>query len=235
MTARGDWIVAPRHAVTATYKRNDEGNDRADAGVGYHTVPPVRDIVRSNFLSVGWTTSPGPRWTNEARAGFNLAPGEFRNSAGPENYRLGGLLFSNPTVNFQDQGRYTDTYNYRDNAEGHLGRHTLRLGFDVQQVRVESFDAFGVLPEMSLGIGAQSQFQMSGAPVPGRDRSGRTRVRPRPPVHAGRDRLERRADLQRPRPQLGLRRGPGATAGATASTRSRPTSRTACGWRPASR
>ncbi len=73
-----------------------------------------------------------------------------------------GLLVTNPTVNFAPQGRFTDTYNYRDDALAQIGRHTLQFGFDAQQVRVESFDDFGVLPTMDLGLGVRSRYQLSG-------------------------------------------------------------------------
>ena len=167
VTTRGDVNLNDRNALTATYKYTTEGVDRPDVGVGYHEVPPVRNSTRTNFLSAGWRASPGPRWTNEVRIGFNLAPGDFRNSAPPESFDLSGMIFTNPTVNFADQGRATDTYNYRDNVMFHAGRHTLRFGFDAQQIRINSFDNFGVRPAMSLGIGAQSLYQLPGLFFPG--------------------------------------------------------------------
>ena len=167
LTSRADWNLTSRDALTVTYRYSQEGNDRPDAGVGYSEVPPVRDIIHTNFLSAGWRTTPGPRWTNEVRIGFNLAPGEFRNSASPEDFLLGGMLFSNPVVNFQDQGRQTDTHNYRNDSIAQLGRHTLRFGFDAQQVRIESFNYAGALPLMNLGLGAQSIYQIPGLFFPG--------------------------------------------------------------------
>ncbi len=167
LTTRGDWNLTSRDALTVTYKYSQEGNDRPDAGVGYNEIPPVRDIIHTNFLSAGWRTTPGPRWTNEVRIGFNLAPGDFRNSSPPEDYILTGTLFSNPAVNFLDQGRATDTYNYRNDSIAQLGRHTLRFGFDAQQVRVNSFNDAGTLPQMSLGVGAQSIYQLPGFFFPG--------------------------------------------------------------------
>lgn len=169
LTTRSDWNVTARDAVTVTYKRTSESNDRPDddIGVGFSTQPPVRDAIRSQFLSAGWRTSPGPRWTNEVRIGFNLAPGEFTNSAQPEDYFLSGLLFTNPEVNFAPQGRATDTYVYRNNALAILGRHTLQFGFEAQQVRVNSFNEAGVRPYMVLGLGPRSIYQVPGALFPG--------------------------------------------------------------------
>ena len=167
VTTRGDWNLTSRDALSVTYKYSREDNDRPDQSVGYHESPPVRDVGHSSFLSAGWRSSPSPRFTNELRIGFNLAPGEFVNSAYPEEYLLENTLYTNPNVNFEPQGRTTNTYVYRDNALWQVGRHRLQFGLDVQQVRVEPFDYFGVLPTMRLGTGVQSQYQLPGAFFPG--------------------------------------------------------------------
>ncbi len=167
LTTRGDWNVTSRDALTATYKFSTEGNDRPDIGVGYSEVPPVRDSTQSNFLSVGWRTTPGPRWTNEARFGFNLAPGDFRTSTTHGEYRLAGMAFTNPVENFLDQGRDTDTYNYRNDTMAQFGRHSLRFGFDAQQVRIHSFNFGGVVPLNTLGVGARSIYQLPDFHFPG--------------------------------------------------------------------
>lgn len=172
VTTRTDWNVTNRDALAVTYKYREETNDRPDIGVAFYEIPPVQDVGHTNFLSAGWRTSPGSRWTNEARFGFNLAPGEFLNNARPDGFQLTGTLFSNPVVNFEPQGRYTDTYNYRNHSYAYLGRHTMQLGFDAQQIRVETFNNFGVLPTMSLGIGARSIYQLPGALFPGGIGSG---------------------------------------------------------------
>jgi len=169
LTARGDWNLTPRNALGVTYKTTEENNDRTDddIGVGYYDSPPVKDFQHTNFLSVSWRTSPGPRWTNEARFGFNLAPGDFRNSAFPERYRVTGTLYTNPDVNFAPQGRATDTYSYSDNVMAQIGRNTLRFGFNVEQIRINSFNEFGVIPTMGLGISVDSPYQVPGAFFPG--------------------------------------------------------------------
>ncbi len=172
VTTRTDWNVTSRDALAVTYKFRQETNDRPDVGVAFNEAPPVQDFGHTSFLSAGWRTSPGPRWTNEARFGFNLAPGDFRNSAQPDNYELTGMLFTNPNVNFAPQGRYTDTYNYRDHALAYFGRHAMQFGFDAQQIRVETFNSAGVLPTMTLGIGARSKYQLAGVLFPGGIGSG---------------------------------------------------------------
>lgn len=172
ITARGDWNASASGALAVTYKRSDETNDRPDTGVAYYEAPPVQDFVKSQFLSAAWRSTFGPRWTNEARFGFNLAPGDFRNSAAPIDYEVSGMLYTNPNVNFAPQGRYTDTFNIRDNAMALIGRHSVQFGFDAQQVRVESFNYFGVVPEMGIGLGVESEYQIPGALFPGGIDSG---------------------------------------------------------------
>ena len=172
ITARADWNASRSGSLAVTYKLTDETNDRPDAGVGFREVPPVQSFVQTQFLSAAWRSTFGPRWTNEARFGFNLAPGDFRNSAAPTDYEVSGMLYSNPNVNFARQGRYTDTFNIRDNAMALVGRHSLQFGVDVQQVRVENFDSFGVVPEMGIGLGVRSEYQIPGALFPGGIDSG---------------------------------------------------------------
>ncbi len=167
LTTRADWNVTSRDSLSVTFKYTREHNDRPDAGVSYDKPPPVRDVIRSNFLSAGWRTTPNPNWTNEVRIGFNLADGEFRNSDPPEDYLLTGMIFSNPEVNFLGQGRDTDTYNYRNDSTVQFGRHTLRFGVDAQQVRIDAFNDAGTLPELSLGTGDQSLYQLPGFFFPG--------------------------------------------------------------------
>ncbi len=171
-TTRGDWNVTSRDAVSVTYKYTEEINDRPDIGAAFYEETPVKSLGHTNFLSAGWRTSPGPRWTNEARFGFNLSPGAFVNETQPDDYLLTGLLYTNPVINFAPQGRFTDTFNYRDHALAQIGRHSLQFGFDAQQIRVESYDNFGVVPTMSIGIAAQSLYQLSGALFPGGISSG---------------------------------------------------------------
>ena len=94
ITARADWNASRSGSLAVTYKLTDETNDRPDAGVGFREVPPVQSFVQTQFLSAAWRSTFGPRWTNEARFGFNLAPGDFRNSAAPDRLRsLGHAVF----------------------------------------------------------------------------------------------------------------------------------------------
>lgn len=167
VVTRLDYAAADNHLLSGTYKFSREDNDRPALGIGYEPDPLVRDFGHSNFLSAALRSAFSPRWTNELRGGFNLAPGDFRSFEDRGASRLTGTLFTNPTVNFEPQGRYTDTYNFKNNTAGQVGRHSLRFGVDVQRIRVETFDQFGLLPTLALGLDVESQYALSTAFFPG--------------------------------------------------------------------
>ena len=167
VVTRLDYAASDKHRLSGTYKFSREDNDLTALGVGYDPDPLVRDFGHSNFLSAALRSSLSARWTNELRGGFNLAPGDFRTFEDRGDYRLASTLFTNPTVNFEPQGRYTDTYNFKNNTAGQVGRHSLRFGVDVQRIRVETFDQFGLLPTLALGLDVESQYALSTAFFPG--------------------------------------------------------------------
>ena len=166
-TNRLDYVLSEKHLVSGTYQYTRERNDRPDAGNAYHRVPVVEDVGHTNFVSVGWRWSPGPRWSNELRGGFNLAPRAFRTTENRGDFLLDGFLFDNPVVNFDPQGRYTDTFNFMNNTAHQRGNHSLRFGVQTQQVRVETFNSGGTLPTFLLSIEPQSQFALGNRFFPG--------------------------------------------------------------------
>ena len=167
VTNRFDWTLSAEHLVSATYKYTRERNQRPDSGNGYNRIPVVENFGHTNFLSVGWRWSPGPRWSNELRGGFSLAPVEFRTTESRGDRLLTGFLFTNPVVNFDPEGRYTDTFNFMNNTAHQRGNHSLRFGVQTQQVRVETFDSFEILPTFLLNIDPKSQFALGTRFFPG--------------------------------------------------------------------
>ncbi len=166
-TSRLDWVAADRHLLSATYKPSFEQNDRPGLGAGYHTKPVIRDDVGGHFLSLGWRFNPGPRWTNEARAGFNLTNGDFLSTENRPDVLTTGFLFTNPVVNFDPQGRRTNTFNWADNATLSAGRHTLRFGGSIQQIRVNTYDFGGTRPTLNIGLDNNSQYLLNTSFFPG--------------------------------------------------------------------
>ena len=164
---RFDLAANDRSQVSGTYQFTREDVDRPDIQTGFHTDPVIRNYGHTQLLSVGWRWSPGPRWSNELRGGFNLAPGDFRNFENRRAPDIGGFLFTNPVVNFDNQGRNTDTFNLMNNASVIRGKHSLRFGFWSQRVRIESFDFAGVRPSFSIGISLESPFTLNSRNFPG--------------------------------------------------------------------
>ncbi len=160
VTGRLDYYVSSKHSVSATYAWNRLFVDRPDAGVGYGPIPPVSNNDSVNFLSLAWRYSPTGSFTNEVRAGFNLAPATFSNSEKLPPYLIGGTDWSSPvaTVNgLLPQGRNTRTYAWQDNANWVHGRHTIFFGFQSQLVYVRTYDYSGTVPEYNVGTESVNQ------------------------------------------------------------------------------
>lgn len=167
VTARLDWVASSRDLLSLTYKPSFEQGDRADIGSGYHVDPVVRDDVDGHFLSVGWRFHPGPRWTNELRGGLNLSNGNFLTTENRPDVLTSGFLYTNPVVNFDPQGRRTNTYNWADNATLTAGRHSLHFGSNVQQIRVNTYDFAGTRPSLNILLDNDSQYLLSTQFFPG--------------------------------------------------------------------
>ncbi len=167
LTSRFDYNLTDRDALTLTYKIGGEHGLRPDIEVPYSGDTPIEDHVDTNLLALAWRTSPGPRWTNELRGGFNLTSSEFTNSYNRDNVLLTGFLYGNPDINFDPQGRDTDTFNLMNDTAHQRGNHNLRFGFWSQMVRVSSFAFGGTLPTFAIGIDPGSQYSLGFGQFPG--------------------------------------------------------------------
>ena len=152
-TARIDYNLSTRHVFSGTYIWNRDNLDRGDMSNDFALVPKISNLNHSHLLSSAWRWTPTPRLTNEARFGFNLAPGDFPTSQQFGAYIVDGMLYANPVNTQQRQGRNTNTYNLADNAAYVRGRHNVQFGFQAQRIAVESWDYADTLPVYTIGIG----------------------------------------------------------------------------------
>jgi hypothetical protein len=166
-TTRFDMVLSTAHLLSGTYQYTREQGGRPDLANGYHRAPVLQNFIHTNLLSLGWRWSPDPFLSNELRGGFNLVPGDFRTTENRAEPLISGFLYTNPTVNFDPQGRYTDTFNLSDNASWLLGNHSFRFGGSLQQVRVENFNWAGTTRSFGLGVGFDSQFALDSSFFPG--------------------------------------------------------------------
>ncbi len=154
LTGKIDYNLSPRHAISGSYLWNRDNSDRPDAENDYSLVPKITNPTHANLVAISWRWTPTARLTNELRGGFNLTYGYFLSSQQFGSYYLTGMLFSDPVNEFQPQGRNTNTYNLSDDAAYQRGRHYIQFGFHMQQARVRSYDASGVVPTYSLAMGS---------------------------------------------------------------------------------
>jgi hypothetical protein len=166
VTGKIDYNLSPRHAISGSYLWNRDNADRPDAENDYALIPKITNPTHANLVALSWRWTPTARLTNELRGGFNLTYGYFLSSQQFGSYYLTGTLFSDPVNEFQPQGRNTNTYNLSDDAAYQRGRHYIQFGFHMQQARVRSYDAFGVVPTYSLAMGS-GQPALSSRNLPG--------------------------------------------------------------------
>jgi hypothetical protein len=172
VTGKLDYIITPKNTFAATYAWNSDLLDRPDQSNNYTVLPPVTNDDKVNLLSTSWRYNPTATLTNEVRFGFNFAPALFLTSeqfpnaifAGAPN---AGLLFSSPVNTFRAQGRYTNTYNFADNAAWVRGKHNITFGFQLQRDYTEPYNDAGITPTYTLGISSANTNGIQGSQLPG--------------------------------------------------------------------
>jgi hypothetical protein len=147
-----DYIISPQHMISGTFAWNSDKLDRPDVATDFRTAPIVANDNKTKFLSATWRWSIKPNLTNELRGGFNLAPALFLRNTPLPDYVLAGLVTTNPVNTFANQGRWTNTYNYMDNASWQHGAHNVQFGVQAQLVSVKTFNDAGVVPTYTLGL-----------------------------------------------------------------------------------
>lgn len=168
LTGKLDYSINTRHSLSASYLWNRYNSDRPDAENDFSTIPKSTDPTHTNFLAISWRWTPTAALTNEVRLGFNLSYGYFFDNQVYGPAIITGMSFSDPVNEFQPQGRDTNTYTVADDAYWQHGHHNVQFGFHMQDVRVASYDATGVIPVYSLGMGSgQQQYTLTTANLPG--------------------------------------------------------------------
>jgi hypothetical protein len=117
----------------------------------------------------------GTRVTNEARFGHQRAPVGFLRDSPPSNAfftpfasAAGGTSFrpQTPDNTFMSQGRNTLVYEFLDNLAWIKGRHTLRMGMDLQSVSAITFNDAGIQPTVNLGTNSANPDGISNSAFP---------------------------------------------------------------------
>ena len=178
---RGDYALSERHRFEGVYSYFKEIDDRTDLDLVSTDRPLVYTSSDPKRYALAWRWIPSSNFQNEVRGGANLAPVQFVTDW---DYS-GGILYNtalsiiNPLagtgtvevggVGFQNQGRYTDTYQLNDNASLMLGRHELQIGGSWQRNKVNPYNFRGQFPQVTFGFSAvaPASVQLSSSQFPG--------------------------------------------------------------------
>ncbi|HSR51776.1 MAG TPA: carboxypeptidase regulatory-like domain-containing protein [Acidobacteriota bacterium] len=166
---RLDFILNDNHSFEGIYERQDNVNDRPDIYQGFNPTPLVfTETDPQEFISTAWKWTVTPTLLNEVRFGGNLAPVVFETDEDfSRGYKIGFNTFTNPTEDFERQGRETNTWAFADNASWQRGSHSYRFGFQSQFIRTQPFSSFEFFPTINLGINATNGQGFSSGDFPG--------------------------------------------------------------------
>ena len=168
VTGKIDYNMSTKSTLSGTYAFNSDLLDRPDVqSVGYQVVPPVNNNDKTSLLSTGWRYNPTPTMTNEVRFGFNLAPALFLTNQDFGNAIIGGTVFSTPVATFRGQGRWTNTYNFADNAAYYRGAHSIQFGFQAQYDHTKPYNDAGITATYTEGISTANTFGLTNTQLPG--------------------------------------------------------------------
>jgi hypothetical protein len=177
---RTDYELSSKHRFEGVYSYFKEIDDRTDLDL----ISPDRPLVYTSSdpkrYAVAWRWLPTSRFQNEVRGGANLAPVQFitdwdysagilYNTALSIINPIAGNTAETGGVGFQNQGRYTDTYQLNDNASLMLGRHELQMGGSWQRNKVNPYNFRGQFPQVSWGFSsaAPASVQLQTSQFPG--------------------------------------------------------------------
>ena len=173
---RIDYELSTKHRFEGIFTYFKEKDDRPDLDfisqdrpLAY-TESPVKRFVGA------WRWMVSSSLTNEVRAGANLAPVKFEVTEGANPaVRFAGqtanlpLTLQNPQISFFPQGRYTNTYQFNDNASWMKGNHALQMGMSYQRIHVNPYNYEATVPTIAWGFSsaAPGSAQLNSSMFPG--------------------------------------------------------------------
>jgi hypothetical protein len=154
---RVDYDINSRNTLNGVFSYvNENVLDRNDIdrvfGGGFGSAPEVIQPAHRKFLALAYRTTPTAKFTNELRGGLFLSDPVFKRTTGLPAAKLTLPLISSPEVNFENQGRISNTYDLQDTADYQWGNHSLRFGGQAQFFRINNFASFDTVPNYTLGV-----------------------------------------------------------------------------------
>lgn len=153
LTGRFDYDLNAENNFSAVIDYSFEKNLRTDIDGTFNLIPVALQPARNVVLTGAWRFSPTAAFSNEFRIGkFFSVPDFFRTDTLPTTYFVPTLI-TNPNVTFQQQGRAVETRNVQNTSNWQLSDHSIRFGGQFQSVRINAYNAAGIIPTYNLGLG----------------------------------------------------------------------------------
>ena len=152
---RFDYELSQNSRFEVIFSRIKEIDDRTDLDTITLPRPLVFTQSTAKRFVAAWRWLASSRFSNEVRAGFNLAPVSFDSAVD-----YSGTFFNMPQgltareVTFLPQGRYTDTYQFSDSGSFMSGSHEFQFGGSLQAIRINPYNYAGQYPTVSTGFSA---------------------------------------------------------------------------------
>ncbi|MBE3109735.1 MAG: hypothetical protein IMZ46_04335, partial [Acidobacteria bacterium] len=169
VTGRIDYEASQKHKFEFVLSTFRESDDRTDLDLTTLPRPVAFTWSPVKRYVAAWRWLVSPHFQNELRGGGNLAPVRF-----DMDFEFPSAIYTipfvqNPAQTFQPQGRFTNTYQYSDNASLMLGNHAIQMGGSLQQIKVNPYNYAARYPTVNFGFSsaAPGSIQLTAANFPG--------------------------------------------------------------------
>lgn len=166
-TTRVDVDATERDSFNGVFSWVKNTALRSDADTTKFSVTPgVNQFSLNKTFVMAYRRIFNSNIVNEVRGGIFMSevpfdrtddtPNFFFNSpatTGTINSQLAALLVTYPENTFLDQGRRNKTYNFQDNVDWIVGKHSFRFGGQLQYFQVNTYNDAGIVPSYRLGTG----------------------------------------------------------------------------------
>lgn len=173
---RVDYELNMKHRFEGIFTYSTDVDDRPDLDFISKDRPLVFTSSPIKRFVGAWRWLASSTFQNEVRAGANLAPVKFEvvEGANPATRFAGQtanlpLTLQTPQITFFPQGRYTNTYQFNDNASWMRGNHALQMGASWQRIHVQPYNYEATVPTIGWGFSsaAPGSAQLTSSMFPG--------------------------------------------------------------------
>lgn len=152
IASRVDVDPTDKDSFQVIYNWNKELNLRPDVDTeAFGVTPDVSQTSDNRQFTAAYRRVITSNFINEVRGGFFKTIVPFDSTNPLPAYHLFPTLVGSPNNTFMDQGRFTNSINYQDNADLIWKSHSFKFGGQLQFFKVDAYNDAGILPSVSLG------------------------------------------------------------------------------------